>query len=265
MNMEEEKCIRTEDLGYRVNGKYILNGVSFAAKSGEITGVIGPNGAGKSTLVRLLVSVINPSSGSVYINGTEISAMRTTDLYRRIAFVPQNLDYTFPFTVLDTVLMGRIPYLGRFEYEKDEDYDIAYAALSTVDMESFSSRYVTSLSGGEKQLVAIATAIAQSTAYMVLDEPISNLDINHQLKIMNYLRHQSEKGKGVIVVLHDLGLAARFCDRLLLLSKGGFVKLDTPENVLTGNVVAEVFGVNAEVYRSRYTGSIIVDPVSTTD
>lgn len=261
MNENNKNCIDIKNVSYRTNGVEILKNIDLKIRAGEFVGVVGPNGAGKSTLARLIVKTLIPSSGAVYINGEDISAMYARKLYRNIAFIPQNLDFSFPFSVMDTVLMGRIPYLARFEYEKDRDYELAREALRTVDMKGFSSREVTSLSGGEKQLVALAKAIVQQTQYMVLDEPISNLDINHQIKIMSHLREMAIDGKGLIVVLHDLGFASRYCDRILVLDKGEMVDFDSPENVLTSSLISRVFRVEANVYRSDSSGLLIVDPL----
>lgn len=261
METDKKNCIEVTDVGYRINGNDILNDISISINAGDFVGIIGPNGAGKSTFARLLVNVLKPTSGNIDLSGQELSGINFRELYKKIAFIPQNLDFTFPFTVIDTVLMGRMPYMGRFEFEKDYDYQLAEQALRTVGMEEFSEREVTSLSGGEKQLVALAKAIVQQTDFLVLDEPISNLDISHQLKIMSYLDAMADKGKGIVVVLHDLGFASRFCDRILVLSKGRMVDFDKPEKVLSRSLISRVFGVDAEVYRSEYSGSFIVDPV----
>jgi len=257
--MDNDKNIVIQDISCTINGARILNGISFKVNASDVVGIIGPNGAGKSTLVRLLVNIIKPDKGNIFINGYELSGIKISELYKKIAFIPQNLDFNFPFRVIDTVLMGRMPYLGRLGFEKDHDYQLAADAIDTVGMSGFTDREVTTLSGGEKQLVALAKAIAQQTDYLVLDEPISNLDINHQHRIMSYLRDMGEGGKGLIVVLHDLALAARYCTRLLVLDKGNMIEFDTPEKVLSGPLISNVFGVRAEVYRSVRSGSLIID------
>ena len=264
-NLNGEKNIVVKDLGYSIDGIRILDNISFHVKAGEVIGIIGPNGAGKSTLVRLLVNILKPVTGSITINGSDISETGIGELYKIIAFIPQNLDFNFPFGVLDTVLMGRIPYLGRLGFEKENDYLIAADALETVGMTAFKDREVTTLSGGEKQLVALAKAIAQQTNFLVLDEPISNLDIKHQLEIMSYLGGMARGGKGLVVVLHDLALAARYCTKLLVIDRGSMIVFDTPEKVLNAELISGVFKVKAEVFRSGSSGALIVDTFEKVD
>lgn len=259
--MKNSRGISIKDVSYVTNGTGILKDINLDAAPGEFIGVIGPNGAGKSTLARLIVNTLKPTSGRIVLDGVETKQINTKLLYRKIAFIPQNLDFSFPFTVLDTVLMGRMPYLARFEYEKDHDYELALDALDTVGMKGFTSRKVTSLSGGEKQLVALARAIVQQTDYLVLDEPISNLDINHQIKIMSHLKDMTLTGKGLMVVLHDLGFASRYCDKIVVLNRGEMVNFDTPEKVLTKKMISDVFKVEADVWRSESSGLLMVDPV----
>lgn len=258
----DKNGIVVEDVSYSANGTVILNDIGFDVTGGELVGIIGPNGAGKSTLARLLVNIIKPVKGTISIQGNDITRLKTKDLYRMISFIPQNLDFSFPFSVRDTVLMGRMPYLGRLDFEKEDDYRLADDALRSVGMKEFAARDVTSLSGGEKQLVAIARALVQQTRYMVLDEPISNLDIYHQIKIMSYLKDMSSDGKGVITVLHDLGFASAYCDKVIVMDKGVIVDFGPPEKVINESMISRVFRVNVNLHKSEKTGFVTVDPVS---
>lgn len=253
--------IDTVDVGYRVNGKRILEGITFSLSRGGFVGIVGPNGAGKTTLVKILVDILKPTSGKIRLAGRETSTYGRKELFQRVAFVPQSIDFSFPLKVLDVVLMGRMPYLGRLEIEGSKDYAIALSALKTVGMEEFAARVITTLSGGEKQLVALAKAIAQGTEFLVLDEPTANLDIYHQLKIMSLLRGLAHGGKGVAIVLHDLRLAAKFCTKVLVLDDGRAVNFGEPAEVLTEEAISEVFKVRVCVLRNEVDGNTIIDPL----
>lgn len=259
IGMNQENRIEVKNASYRVNGKNILEDVSFSVREGDFISVIGPNGAGKSTLLKCMVRIIEPTSGSIKLAGKNISSYKLKELSKQVAFVPQNTDYNFPFSVSEIVLMGRIPHLGRLRVEGKEDYKVAEMCLKTVGMEEFSERIVTTLSGGEKQLVSIARAIAQEPKFLLLDEPTSNLDIYHQLNIMNLLRTLSDGKTGVVVVLHDLRLAAKFCDKILALSEGECVAFGNADDVLSEDIIENVFDVRVEIIRSKRTGNKVID------
>lgn len=240
---KEKSSMKVSGLSYGVNGKTIVADASFEIKRNELLGIVGPNGAGKSTLLRLLTRIIHPSGGNILLDGEDISRYQVKELYRKISFLPQSSYFDFPLSVLEVVLMGRYPYLGIFDSETKEDIERAENCLSLVDMEGFSRRKVTTLSGGEQQRALIARVLAQETDFIFLDEPSSHLDIHHKFALMELLRSVAQKGKGVAVVLHDLDLASRFCDRILVLESGQIKALGEPSRILSEELLSSVFKV----------------------
>ena len=237
--------IEAVDLRYEIGGRAIVDGVGFELRGNELLGVVGPNGAGKSTLFRLATGILRPSGGGVFLDGEDIARYEAKRLYAKVAFVPQNTYFDFPFRAVEVVLTGRYPHLGTFENESPEDMRLAERCLGLVDMGEFSQRDVTTLSGGEQQRVSIARALAQETDFIFLDEPVSHLDVHHKLEVMELLKSLAGAGKGVAVVLHDLGLARRFCDRILVLENGKNAAFGEPSFALGENVLSSVFGVKA--------------------
>ncbi len=247
--------LEAKELQFNIAGRSIISGASFEVITGEVLGLIGPNGAGKSTLLRLVAGLLNPASGKVRLEGQELARYSPRQLARQVATVPQTTVLDFGFTCLEVVLMGRSPHLGRFETENTMDYQIAREALATTGTAHLEERAVPALSGGERQLVFVARALAQQPRLLLLDEPISNLDINHQLQVLELARHLSAEGVTVITALHDLNLAARFCQRLLLLAEGQVLALGTPEEVLTAENLKIAYRVEAEVGYHPTTGA----------
>ena len=235
--------LKTSGLSYGVNGKIIVDDVSFEIKRNEFLGIVGPNGAGKSTLLRLLARIINPTVGHILLDGEDISGYEAKELYKKISFLPQTSYFDFPLSVLEVVLTGRYPYLGIFESESKGDINRAEDCLSLVDLEGFSRRKVTTLSGGEQQRVSIARVLAQETDFIFLDEPSSHLDIHHKFALMELLGSLAQEGKGVVAVLHDLDLASKFCERILVLEDGRVAALGEPSRVLSEKLLSSVFKV----------------------
>ena len=212
--------ISANNVSVRLGDSQVLKSVSFEARPGELVGLIGPNGAGKSTLLRILAGLLRPDGGSVSLGETRLERMNSGERARSIAFMPQQ-DGAHPFTALETVLMGRYAHLGRFELEGRRDRRIARDAMARTDTARFESRQLDRLSGGERQRVVLARALAQRARVILLDEPSSSLDLRYRLSIMETLRREIEnRGVAVVVALHDISLAARYCDRLALLSDG---------------------------------------------
>ncbi len=238
-----KESIKASGLSYDANGKTIVAEVSFEAEKSEFLGIIGPNGAGKSTLLRLLARIINSTAGRILLDGEDISGYGAKELYRKISFLPQTSHFDFPLSAMEVVLTGRYPYLGTFESESEEDIERAENCLLLVNMEGFSHRKVTTLSGGERQRVSIARVLAQETDFILLDEPSSHLDIHHKFALMELLRSLAQQGRGVIAVLHDLDLASRFCDRILVLQGGRVHGLGEPPQVLSEELLSSVFKV----------------------
>ena len=199
----------------------MLNDVSFDVDRGTIVGLLGPNGSGKTTLVRIMAGMLRPDSGRVTLDGASVSEMPRRDLARRVALVPQETRTTFDFSVIDMVLMGRYPHLGPFELERPADLEIARHALRATGTETLESRTFATLSGGEKQRVVIASALAQASDILLLDEPTAALDLGYQFEIAALLKRlNAEHGTTMVVSTHDLNLAAALCERVVLLKSG---------------------------------------------
>jgi iron complex transport system ATP-binding protein len=249
--------LQAEQIGVIVDGSTLIDQVSLRLYAGEVVGVIGPNGAGKSSLLRALCGLLPTNSGRITLDNCPLSSYRPRDIARRLALLPQSATFDAAFTVREVALMGRNPHLGRFEVETAYDRQIVADALVATDMVAFADRLITTLSGGERQRVFMARALAQNPLVLLLDEPISNLDVRHQLDLLTLTRRlASERSLGVLVAIHDLSLAARFCDRLLLLDNGRLVAEGTPDVVLTPENLARAFHIAAQVYRDPFTGAL---------
>ena len=246
--------IIAENVSVKLGETQALNSVSFNAQPGELVGLIGPNGAGKSTLLRVLAGLIKPDHGSVSLGDSLLDQMNAGERARSIAFMPQH-DGTHPFTALETVLMGRYPHLGRFELEGRRDRNLAFKAMRRTDTVRFEARQLDKLSGGERQRVVLARALVQQAGVILLDEPSSSLDLRFRLSIMETLREEIDRRQVVVVVaLHDISLASRYCDRLALLSEGLIDSVGSPKEVLTSDNLKRVFAVNAKVQTDPDTG-----------
>jgi iron complex transport system ATP-binding protein len=246
--------------GYR--GTPVLRDVSFSIAAGELVGLCGPNGAGKSTLLRLLLGLHAPLSGRVTMAGTPIGALSRREIARRAALLPQDAPSDVPLSVREAVSLGRLPHLGRLQGETTRDVDAVARALAATDTTTLADRPIAELSGGERHRVNLARALAQEAPLLLLDEPIAGLDIAHQLAAMDLLRSTVDAGHAVVVALHDLALAGRRCDRILLLAGGELAADARPAEVLTAETLARVFGVRAGV-RLDATGRPVVDVIDT--
>ena len=237
-----------------LGGTTVLKGVSLEMRPGEVVGLIGPNGAGKTTLLRVLAGLLRPDSGSVTLGDAPLRGMNASERARRIAFMPQH-DSPHPFTALETVLMGRYAHLGRFELEGKRDRKIAREAMARTDTLKFGGRQLDRLSGGERQRVVLARTLAQQAAIILLDEPSASLDLRHRLSMMETLREEAaNRSVAVVVAMHDVSLAGRYCDRLALMSEGVIVAEGRPEAVLTAENFRNVFGVETAVQVDPATG-----------
>ena len=251
----EHAPIVAENVCVKLGETQALDAVSFKAKPGEIVGLIGPNGAGKSTLLRVLAGLTRPDEGSVRLGETQLRGMNAGERARRIAYMPQH-DANHAFTALETVLMGRYPHLGRFELEGRRDRKMARAAMERTDTVRFENRQLDRLSGGERQRVVMARSLVQRASVILLDEPSSSLDLRYRLSIMETLKQEIElRQVAVVVALHDVFLAGRYCDRLALMSEGIIDTIGEPAGVLTTDNLRRVFGVETTVQRDPKTGS----------
>lgn len=247
-----------ETLSLARGAKRILDGVTVGARAGEFVGVVGPNGAGKSTLLRMLASLLQPQAGVVFIDGRDTRRQSPRDVARFVASVPQDTSIDFSFTAREIVAMGRHPHLGRFGAAGERDAAAVTDAVGQTGIEVFADRRVTSLSGGERQLVFIAKALAQEPRVLLLDEPVAALDIRHQLDVLLLVHRQVARGLSAVAVLHDLNLAARFCHRLVLLAEGQVVAMGTPSVVMTDAALGAAYRVRTIVRTDPDTGALNV-------
>ncbi|MPQ43995.1 ABC transporter ATP-binding protein [Clostridium tarantellae] len=245
--------IEIQDLAVNLNGKEIIQNVSLKIKKGNFVGIIGPNGSGKSTILKTLYKVLQANKGSIYINGKNINKISIKSLAKEQAVVSQFNEYNFDFKVKDIVIMGRTPHKGLFELDNEKDYEIARECLTKVDMYNYKDRIFSTLSGGEKQRVLLARAIAQQTDLLILDEPTNHLDIKYQIQILDLVKSLNIT---VLAALHDLNLAAMYSDKLYVVNKGKIVSEGIPEKVLTINLIREVFEVESYVHKHEITGNL---------
>ena len=258
MNGNGQTAISVQNLFYEIDGKTLLDDVSLHIDQGQFVGLIGPNGAGKSTLIKAISGILRYQGGSVRLEGTDLSSISSREIAASLALVPQIAPYTHGFTSLELVLMGRYPHLGRFQVEGRADERIARDAMRLTETEKFADRTLGTLSGGERQRVFVARALAQQPRILLLDEPTSNLDVLHQLKALDLVQQLVEEGLTAVAAIHDLHMAARYCDRLVLLSNGRTLADGPPEEVLLPEIIESAFGVKSAVYRDPNTGSLAI-------
>ncbi len=239
-----------------------LHGVSLAVPTGSLFGILGPNGSGKTTLLRILAGIIEPRSGRVLLDGADIRTLSRRAVARRIAVVPQETHLAFDYSVLEVALMGRYPHLGTFSLEGPRDVGIARDALAATGTLDFAARRFSTLSGGEKQRVVIASAVAQEPKVMLLDEPTASLDLGYQMEIASLVRQLNEaQAVTIVVATHDLNFAASVCSHVALLSRGRMVADGPTDSVLTRKSIEELYGVQADVGRHPSTGRLVIVPI----
>ncbi len=235
----------------QVGGSTIVDDVDLRVGRGEVVGLLGPNGSGKSTLLRALAGLIAPDSGAVRLAGQDIATLDRRRAAAMIGYLPQNARSDWPISVRETVTLGRTPYLSPLARPTEEDRAAVDAAMVATDVSHLSARTVTTLSGGERMRVMLARVLAGAPTLLLLDEPVTGLDAQHQLEAMLLLRKLAVRDCGVLVVLHDLTLAARFCDRLAVLRAGRTVADGLPDDALTPEAIESAFDVSARVFRSN--------------
>ena len=243
--------LQVEQLSYAYDEHVAVEDVALAVEKGSFVGIIGPNGSGKSTILKCIYGGLAPQSGNISINGQDIRRMKRKSLARQMAVVGQEHSVPFNFSVLEIVKMGRTPYKRLFESDTDEDNRIVDEAMATMQMQDLAQRDFSELSGGEKQRVLIARALAQQTDILILDEPTNHLDISFQLQIFDILKRQD---KTVLAAIHDLNLAALYCDNLYVLNGNRIEYAGATDDVLTESMVGEVFKVNCHISRQAETG-----------
>ena len=244
------------DVTFEIEAARLLDRVTLRVGRGELVGLIGPNGAGKTTLLRAISGLAHRTGGAVSIEGRELDRIPVREVARLIGRVSQEATSTYGFTALEIVVMGRYPHMGRFQVEGEADREIALEAMRQTEIVRFADRPVASLSGGERQRVFIARALAQQPHILLLDEPTANLDIQHQLRVLEIVRQAVDRGITAVAAIHDLSLAARYCDRLVLLTDGRVLAEGPPERVMTSDNIEEAYGVRVMVYPDPLTGSL---------
>ena len=265
MNGDRPEAVSAQDLFYEVQAETLLDGVTLHADRGQLVGLIGPNGAGKSTLLRAISGILGYRDGAVRLDGADIKSLSSKAIAAGLALVPQIAPYTHGFTCIELVLMGRYPHLGRFQIEGKEDDRISRDAMRLTEIEQFADRTLDTLSGGERQRVFVSRALAQQPRVLLLDEPTSNLDVLHQLKVFDLVRKLVDEGLTAVAAIHDLNMAARYCDRLVLLTGGRVLAEGSPEEVLSPETIESAFGVKAAVYREPVTGALAIGLIGPAD
>ncbi|KIL36253.1 ABC transporter ATP-binding protein [Gordoniibacillus kamchatkensis] len=248
--------MRTEGAAKRFGSGVALQGISFTARRGECLGILGPNGSGKSTLLRIVSGVETPSAGTVEIEGRPIAAYGRKELARKLAVLQQDALPPVGFTVREVVEMGRYPYQSWLGDDEPGAAELVDAIMERLGLQPIADRAVDKLSGGEKQRVALAKVMAQQPQLLLLDEPTTFLDIGHQVQMMDYIKSwQREAGLTVVAVLHDINLAAQYCDRLLVLRQGKAVAEGTPEQLVRSELIADVYGTEPIVLAHPVNGA----------
>ena len=235
--------IEIKDLSFGYGKNHILKNFSACFEKGKLTSVIGTNGSGKSTLLKTIIGILAPDSGDIFVDGTSLSSLKCQDIAKRISYLAQGKN-TPDMTAFQMVLHGRFPHLNYPRRYSQKDRNIAYDAINRMGITDYADKSMASLSGGMRQNVYIAMALAQDTDYILLDEPTTYLDISHQLHLMKTLKSLAADGKGIITVMHDLPMAFNFSDRIAVVSCGKAAVCDFPENVCQKGIIKDIFGID---------------------
>lgn len=257
--------LHIENLSFSYHGQKVLDQFSLDISEGECVGIVGPNGVGKTTLINLISGVLNTSSNQIIVSGIDVTKLSADERARLISTVPQNPYLPTDFTVLDLVLMGRNPHLRLLEWEGERDFELCNYVMKLTDTISLSDRKLHTLSGGERQRATIAMALAQEAPILLLDEPTANLDIAHQSEIMNLVKQiQKQRSGAILIAMHDLTLAALYCDRVLMLERDGICYEGLPSKVLTADNIANVYDCEVCVFQHPQTSTPVVVPLLVT-
>jgi iron complex transport system ATP-binding protein len=262
MASADPPVLEARAVSFRYGARQVLSGVDLEVGAGEIVGLLGPNGSGKTTLLRIVAGVLEGASGTVRVRGDDVTALPRREIARRIAVVPQESTFGFPFTALEVVLMGRHPHLEGTAFESPRDVDLARRALARCGIEALAGRPIHELSSGERQRVVFARALAQATPVLLLDEPSSFLDVRHQVELFDLvLALAREEQVAVLCVQHDLTLVGQYCDRVYLLGDGLVAASGATTDVLTESVLSRVYGAALHVAPHPVTGRPLVLPI----
>lgn len=254
-------AISIKDLKFSYGDTFVLNGINMTLEKGKFYCIIGPNGSGKTTLLKNLQKILKQNKDSIYIQGKDLTAISIKELSKQMATVPQETRMDFDFTVLDMVLMGRSPYIKRFESESKYDLELSQKAMEATNTWKFKNKSVREISGGELQRAIVSRAMVQDTDILLLDEPVSNLDLYHQIAILKTVSgFCRSKGVTVVAVLHDLNLAIEFSDILILLDQGEIVTMGRPEEVITEDNIKTLYDMKCIIIENPVSGKPHIIP-----
>ncbi|MFC2054100.1 ABC transporter ATP-binding protein [Chloroflexota bacterium] len=246
-------CLQASKLSLGYNGHAIVQDLNLGIPSNTIVGLIGPNGSGKTTILRALAGLLTPQDGKVLVEGESISELDSKKRARRIGWVPQRESLTWSLSVEETIQLGRAPYRGWFLPYTAKDHRIVDWAMDITELNDLRDRPINKLSGGEYQRVLIARALAQEPEILLLDEPTANLDVHHQIQVFDLVQSLVERNElTVVVAIHDLNLAVRYCDQLILLHRGQLIGIGKPEIILTEDNLQSVFGIEAKLHQDPW-------------
>lgn len=246
--------IKAQDISFVINSRPIIAGIDLAVKNQEFVGIIGPNGSGKSTFLKCLYRVLKPNSGAIYLGKNSLAELSVRESAKSLAVVAQHNFHNFDFKVLDVVMMGRAPHKKILERDNANDYEIACKSLALVGLANFKERNFSTLSGGEQQRVILARALTQQTKVVILDEPTNHLDIKYQLQLLDIIKGLKIT---VLAAIHDLNIAATYCDRLYALKSGAIFASGTPEELLQEKFIYDLFEVRAEIFYNKLGKKVV--------
>ncbi len=250
--------LATQHLTVQIGEQLVCRNANIEFRSGECWGILGVNGAGKTTLLHTLAGLRAPDQGEISLAGTPLSQLPRRQIARQLGLMPQDTPDPFPANVLDTALIGRHPHLSRWQWESAEDIALARAALAQVDLAGIEPRSVTTLSGGERRRLALASLLIQAPALMLLDEPTNHLDLHHQHQLLQLLQQRTQKGAGIVMVLHDINHVVRYCDHVLLLFGNGEICQGRQAEILNAEVLSRLYDypvVEVAVGQQRFFAS----------
>lgn len=244
--------VKINDLTFAYDKEMVLNHIDLKISKGDFVSIIGPNGSGKTTLLKHIAKLIPTAKNSIWVNDVDIHDFKALDLAKTLSLVPQVNHFEYGFSAFDVVMMGRHPHVSNFKGESKKDLDVVLKAMKETDTLQFKDRAINTLSGGERQRVVLARAIAQDAQILLLDEPITYLDIHHQIDVVSLIhRHGREENKTVIAVMHDLNFALRFSDYIILLENGAVISTGSPEEVLTAHNLKVAYGIEVELIKKE--------------
>jgi len=256
--MKANTVLCVEDLQSGYEKKQILKNLSFRVEKGELVGIIGPNGAGKSTLLKTLMGILPLLAGQIYFDGQTINGLSKKAFAKKVAYLQQNVEIELGYTGEDVVAAGRYPYLNWWESITDTDKQIIKLCMTCTGVEKLAETPVNSVSGGQKQRILLAKVLAQQTPLMLLDEPSTGLDIVYQEEIFRFCQEMTKAGKTILMAVHEIALAARYCTRLLLISDGKLLADGTPEQVLQDDLISKAYHADLKILRSSISNNLEV-------